>query len=114
MACFETSTLIRLGAGEAVSLDDVRGATLRITRGTVWITQEQEPRDVVLRGGDTWIVERDGRTVVEAQADAHLRVVGRAVPPPADTAERSAHHGGWSEWLARVFSLVPARPLPYV
>ena len=112
MASFETSTDIRLATGEAVSLDDIRGATLRVRSGTVWITQEREPLDVVLRGGDNWTVERDGRTVIEAHDEVHLRVVGRPVKPAPEPHVRR-REGDWSDWLARAFSLTPSRPVPY-
>ena len=57
----------------------VRGALLRVTRGTLWITQENDPRDLVLRTGDTWVVERNGLTIVEAQADTTVCIGGRHV-----------------------------------
>ena len=51
---------------------DARGTTLRVTRGTLWITQEDDTHDIVLRAGDIWMVERDGLTIVEAQNDASV------------------------------------------
>jgi len=54
---------------------------VRVTRGTLWITQEGDPQDVVLRDGDTGAVEHNGLTVVEAQSDAHFSVMGRHVEP---------------------------------
>lgn len=104
MACFEPGTIIEMTAREAVALQDVRGATLRVTRGTLWLTQEKDRNDIVLRVGDNWVVERDGATVLEAQDDAIVCVVGRRiegagprprVPPPAD-------------WRARLAALVSA------
>ena len=77
MACLEHGTIIELLSRDVVRLPDVRGATLRVTRGTLWITQEGDPQDVVLRAGDTWAVERNGLTVVEAQGDAIFCVTGR-------------------------------------
>jgi hypothetical protein len=77
MACFEFGTVISLASREAITLPDVRGATLRVTQGTVWLTQEHDRGDVVLRVGDNFVVEADGRTVVEAQDDATFCVVGR-------------------------------------
>ena len=79
MACFEHGTIIDLAVRETVTLPDVRSATLRVTRGTLWITQEEDPQDVVLRAGDTWVVERDGLTVVEAQDDVSFCVMGRRI-----------------------------------
>ena len=81
MACFEHGTIIELAAREVVTLPDMRSATLRVTRGTLWITQEDDPQDVVLRTGDNWAVERNGLTVVEAQEDAIFCVIGRRVAP---------------------------------
>jgi hypothetical protein len=81
MACFEHGTIIDLAARESVPLQDVRGMTLRVTRGTVWITQENDTRDIVLRTGDNWVVEKDGLTLVEAQRDATLCALGREVGP---------------------------------
>ena len=81
MACFEHGTIIELAAREVVTLPDVRSATLRVTRGTLWITQEDDPQDVVLRSGDSWAVERNGLTVIEAQEDAIFCVMGRHLEP---------------------------------
>jgi hypothetical protein len=112
MACFEIGTRIGLANGEAVSLSDVRGAMLRVRRGTVWLTQEHDRADVVLRAGDNWVVERDGRTVVEAQSPSLVYVVGRAVAPPPE--RRWLDRAAWRERLSRWFPLVPRQPLPYV
>ena len=77
MACFESGTVISLKGREAITLPDIRGATLRITQGTVWLTQEHDRGDVVLRAGDNFVVEADGATVVEAQDTVTLCVIGR-------------------------------------
>lgn len=79
MVCFEHGTSIGLSPRETLTLPDVRGATLRVARGTVWITQEDDPQDVVLRTGDTWTVERNGLTILEAQSEVNLCVVGRRI-----------------------------------
>ena len=81
MACFEHGTIIDLATHETVTLPDVRSAILRVTRGTLWFTQEGDPQDIVLRTGDTWVVERDGLTVVEAQGDVSFCVMGRRIEP---------------------------------
>lgn len=78
MACFETGTVVNLTAREAITLPNIRGATLRVTRGTLWLTEERARDDVVLRPGDNWVVESNGNTVVEAQGDATFRIVGGA------------------------------------
>ena len=118
MACFEYGTLIDLAPRETVTLPDVRGATLRVTRGTVWITQENETRDTVLSPGDTWTVERNGLTILEAQGDVSLCVVGRRIE--ALITGRKQHPSapmGWSwarDVLAAFFATPKRGPVPYV
>ena len=79
MACFKDGTIIDLTTRESLALPDFRGTTLRVTRGTVWITQEHDTQDIVLRAGDTWVVERNGLTLLEAQEDSTFCVLGRAL-----------------------------------
>jgi hypothetical protein len=74
--CDRLSKTLDLSRGQMLALDDARGTTLRVSRGTVWVTQEKELQDVVLSAGDTWAVERNGLTLVEAHAPTALDVVG--------------------------------------
>ena len=78
MACYETGTVVDLAAREVLTLDDVRGVTLRVTRGTVWITQERDLEDIVLRAGNNWVVECSGRTVIEANEAASICAVTKS------------------------------------
>jgi len=115
MACFQYGTIVEIAARDVVTLPDVRGATLRVTRGTLWITQEDEPRDVVRRPGDNWAVERDGLTVIEAQDDALFCVVGRRLETPVAARNGNAR----SPWTrvrdaAAAFVATPLRgAVPY-
>lgn len=81
MLCTGYTKAMDLDRGDLVRLDDARGTTLRVTRGTLWITQEKERNDVVLHAGDVWAVERDGLTLVEAQSVAGLCLVGPGAAP---------------------------------
>jgi hypothetical protein len=76
MLCNGYDKVFDLDHGDLVELQDARGTTLRVTRGTVWITQEHDTQDIVLRVGDVWTVERQGLTLVEAQGDALVCAVG--------------------------------------
>lgn len=67
MTCDGYERVWDLKQGELVHLDGARGTALRVTRGTLWITLEDDVRDVVLAAGDTFTVDRDGLTLVEAQ-----------------------------------------------
>jgi hypothetical protein len=112
MVCYESGTVITLGHREAITLPDVRGATLRVTRGTLWLTEERDRHDIVLRPGDNWVVESDGNTVVEAQNDAVFCVVGRHGDGLRLPATAQAHIGLLST-LATLFSAPPGHRVPY-
>ena len=118
MACPATDASIDLAFASHLSLDDARGTLIRVTRGTVWITQERSYLDIILQAGDAWTVERNGRTIIQAQDDARLCL-------PA------APRRGWHAWKQRLVqgthegraflrsvgrewtSLCPKRALPY-
>jgi hypothetical protein len=116
MACFESGTVISLEAREAITLPHVRGTTVRVTQGTLWLTEENHRHDVVLRPGDNWLVESDGATVVEAQNDAVFCVVGRKgalLELPQRRSRRDASLWTRLATLATSFAMMP-RQIPYV
>ena len=112
MACFETGTVVSLAAREAITLPDVKGATLRVTQGTLWLTQERDPQDVVLRTGDNWVVESDGKTVVEAQDAVTFCIVGRKAETLQLPARSTQSQRLWSV-LARVLTPPRGHHAPY-
>ena len=112
MACFETGTVISLTAREAITLPHVGGATLRVTQGVLWLTEENDRHDVVLQPGDNWLVESDGNTVVEAQNDTVFCIVGRKAAELA-LPVRAKRQTGILVTLAGSFMTTP-RQVPYV
>jgi hypothetical protein len=88
--------LLALSHGDVVELPDARGTTLRIGRGSVWLTQERDARDVVLMAGDTWTVERDGLTVAEARGETALAIAGAQ----GNGARLRKRRARWSERIA--------------
>jgi hypothetical protein len=115
MACFQHGTIVELAARDVVTLPDLRSATLRVTRGTLWITQEDDPKDVVLRTGDNWVVERNGLTVVEAQDEAIFCIVGRHLETPV-ILRRGTARSAWARMRDAVaaFLVTPPRgAVPY-
>jgi len=112
MACFETGTVISLPAREALTLPHVGGATLRVTQGVLWLTEEKDRHDVVLRAGDNWLVESNGDTVVEAQKDAVFCVVGRKAAH-LDLPMRVKRQAGMLATFAASLLALPRR-VPYV
>jgi len=79
MLCNGYDKVLELSHGDLAELNDARGSTVRVTKGTIWMTQEQDTQDVVLRAGDVWTVERQGLTLLEAQGDALVCIVGAPV-----------------------------------
>ncbi len=76
-------TTIRLVRNGLLGIDDGRGMRVRVRSGTVWLTQHDDPRDVVLREGESFTIERAGRTVVQALDPSELRIDGGPQPHPS-------------------------------
>jgi hypothetical protein len=113
MACFETGTVVRLGSREAITLSDIRGATLRVTRGTLWVTQEGERQDIVLRVGDHWAVERRGDTVVEARGGATFCIVAPNAAAPIRLPARKARAARLADAIATWLQAPRRHTVPY-
>ncbi len=79
MACNGFTKVWELAPREILRLDGARGTTLCVARGTLWITLEDDPRDIVLGTGDSFTVDRGGLTVIEAQSDATVRALASYV-----------------------------------
>jgi len=57
---------IELGRYAALPLDEARGARVHSVRGTLWITQQGDGEDHIVRAGEDFLVNRDGTTLVAA------------------------------------------------
>jgi hypothetical protein len=58
--------LLDLGEGDVLTLVDAQGVRIATRCGTVWVTQEGDRNDHIVGPGETLVVARDGRTVVQA------------------------------------------------
>ena len=67
-----SSPLLALEPGQVVTLDDARGTRIRARYGAVWVTEEGSPADHIVQPGQTFVVGRDGRTVVQAMQPAWI------------------------------------------
>ena len=111
MVCDGYTKVWDLAPEELVKLDGARGTTLRVTRGTLWITLEDDTRDVVLRAGDVFTIDRGGLTLVEAQGRATVCVMGRPIDevhvrasqPPLPAQARTWLHSLRTTGLGRRF-----------
>ncbi len=62
-----------------VRIRDGKGVVFSIVEGTLWVTQEGDPCDTVLRAGDRLRIERDGLTLAHAIHSARLVIGAHAV-----------------------------------
>ncbi|MBK6803508.1 MAG: DUF2917 domain-containing protein [Betaproteobacteria bacterium] len=92
---------LTLAPGDSINLDDARGTIVRVGRGRLWITQYGDPVDHVLAAGDTWAVERDGRTVVQAQSDTLVDLTGPGASRPLLAIARNRTLLRIAAWLRR-------------
>ena len=65
---------VGMQAREALAMDDARGTLVRCLEGTLWVTQDGDRDDHVLRVGETMRIDRDGPTVVQAMTGSRLAV----------------------------------------
>ncbi len=72
MASRTVNTSVNLAPAAHMSLDNARGMLIRVTRGTVWITQARSYDDVILHAGEAWIVEKNGLTLIQAHDEVRL------------------------------------------
>ena len=117
MAELQHTTTVSLAARQSMALPDISGTALQVKHGRIWITQENDTRDIVLGPGEVFVVERDGLTIIEAQNDASFRALGRAfergVNAAAASARARALWQGLRKRVAGYFSSASRRPLPY-
>ena len=66
------SGALRLARGQTLKIRDAVGSTVCANEGTVWITEENSRKDVVLEAGACFCVDRPGLTLVQAFADASI------------------------------------------
>jgi hypothetical protein len=74
MATLTHRTEMQLAREELLALDDIRGTRLRCLEGSIWLTLARDPRDIVLEPGDSFVVDRDGVTLLHALAPTRLWV----------------------------------------
>src|SRR5712691_6549099 len=59
---------VRLNTGELLDINDGEGFTVECLEGAIWITQSNDPRDVVVNAGQSFVLDRPGLALVCAAA----------------------------------------------
>jgi hypothetical protein len=57
----------RLAPGQSLRVRDAIGCTVMCCAGTVWITQEGDPRDIFLTAGQRFTFDRPGLAFIRAE-----------------------------------------------
>jgi hypothetical protein len=66
------SGALRLARGQTLKMKDAAGSTICAREGTVWITEENNRKDVVLEPGHCYRLDSSGLAIVQAFADASV------------------------------------------
>ena len=69
---------VSLQWGRPLTVSDGKGTCITARRGTVWITQDNDLRDVVLSGGESFMLEQPALAIVQAFESAEI-----VISPPA-------------------------------
>jgi len=69
-----TTVVIELDSGRLLPLRDSRGVRVQCLEGALWLTQEDDGNDIVLLPGDSYDVERNGATLVQAVNRSRIAV----------------------------------------
>lgn len=73
---------LRLTTGELLDIKDGLGLTVACLEGAVWITQQDDPRDIDLTAGQSCVLDRPGLALVCA-AGGPSAITVRARAPAA-------------------------------
>jgi hypothetical protein len=65
-----TAKMLRLRAGQLHAIAAPGGLIVRCAAGDVWVTQEGNPGDIVLSGGEQFQPHPRGKVVLQAVTDA--------------------------------------------
>jgi hypothetical protein len=63
---------IALHKEQHLHMRDASGWTIKAMSGTVWITQESDSRDIVLKAGESFMLDRPGSALVAPLGEAKL------------------------------------------
>lgn len=88
---------VSLAWGRPLTVAEGKGTCITARRGTVWITQDHDLRDVVLSVGESFMLDGSDLAIVQAFGSAEVLVS----PPPAPA--HSAAPVTWRQRLRRAW-----------
>ena len=57
---------VKLSPNQTLRLRDSAGSTVCVTEGSVWITEENQPKDIVLKAGACYQLRRRGIAILNS------------------------------------------------
>jgi len=109
MSCDGYTKVWELAPDELIGIEHAQGTTLRVTRGVLWLTFENDTRDVVLTAGDAFTIDRGGLTLVEAQGRTTVCVLARHAEERRLFAGSEPPTRRLQRWLGRIADASLAR-----
>jgi len=70
---------LAIDGGATLRVDDGEGTLLHVWEGSVWLTQERDRRDHLLKAGESFRLDRAGATLISPLGKAALVSL---TPPP--------------------------------
>lgn len=67
---------LHLNKGQTLSVRDGVGSTVSCRSGTLWVTEENRPRDVLLGPGASHVLSQRGMALIQALGEADLAIAG--------------------------------------
>ncbi len=95
---------IGLSKRQTLSLRDGAGVRIEARCGAVWVTQDHDVRDIVLRAGESFTLDARGQAIVQALEPARIRLT------PAVTAAARVRRRGWIEQVGDALARSLPRP----
>lgn len=83
-----------IARGETLRIDPLAGDSLRVRLGEVWITQFGDPKDYLLKPGESLMLNREGEVLAVAFKLTLLDLL-RNDAAPVRTERRSMRVSGW-------------------
>jgi hypothetical protein len=74
MASITHPMRVRLPARGLYTIPDVGGVRVVCEHGSVWLTVDHDPRDIVLEAGETFVHAGHARALVSAFAESQVRL----------------------------------------
>ena len=68
-----TRPALALPRRSCLDLGNAQGLTITCVRGSIWLTHDGDPKDVVLEAGQSHTVTRAARLIAQGLEDAELR-----------------------------------------